>query len=172
VIFVSVGSSTIPFERLLRAVDGLTTDEHLVVQYGPSKFRPRRAQCVEFLSHDQFRAHVEHARVVVIHAGAGSIITTLSLKKHPIVVPRRALHGEAVDDHQLPFARRAGELGLVTVVEELECLGDAIASGPVDTESAADAPGSLERELSRFIEEAVGVATPTTGRGRPRTAWS
>jgi len=147
VIFVSVGSSTIPFERLLRAVDNLAADEQLIVQYGASGFRPRRAECVDFLSNDEFRAHVQRARVTVIHAGAGSIITTLALGKHPIVVPRRAAHREAVDDHQLPFARRAGELGIVTVVED------------------------LERDLSMFIEEAVGKPATAPGRGGPRTAW-
>ena len=171
-IFVSVGSSTIPFDRLLRAVDGLTTDEQLVVQCGPSGFRPRRAECVDFLSYDEFRAHVRRAGLVVIHAGAGSIITTLALGKHPIVVPRRALHREAVDDHQLPFARRAGELGLVTVVEDLNCLADAIARVPSNTVLLEGAASSLERDLSIFIEEAVGIPAPTAGRGRPRTAWS
>jgi UDP-N-acetylglucosamine transferase subunit ALG13 len=110
--------------------------------------------------------------VVVIHAGAGSIITTLALGKHPVVVPRRALYGEAVDDHQLPFARRAGELGLVTVVEDLDCLADAIARGPSKTILLEEAASSLERDLSMFIEEAVGVPASTTGRSRPRKAWS
>jgi UDP-N-acetylglucosamine transferase subunit ALG13 len=150
----------------------LTTEEQLVVQYGPSGFRPQGAECVDYLSHDQFRAHVGSARVVVIHAGAGSIITTLALGKHPIVVPRRALHGEAVDDHQLPFARRAGELGLVTVVEDLDCLADAIATRSIDTDLLLEASSSLERELSAFIEGAVGVPASTPARELPRTAWS
>ncbi len=37
---------------------------------------------------------------MISHAGTGSILTALQLGKRPIVVPRRAAHGEHVDGHQ------------------------------------------------------------------------
>ena len=45
-IFASVGSSTIPFDRLVRALESMETDEDLVVQTGVSTVRPRRARCL------------------------------------------------------------------------------------------------------------------------------
>ena len=48
-IFASVGSSTIPFDRLVRALEGVETDEDLVVQTGVSTVRPRRAKVVDYL---------------------------------------------------------------------------------------------------------------------------
>ena len=125
-IFASVGSSTIPFDRLVRALEGVETDEDLVVQTGVSTVRPRRAKVLDYLGYDEFVALIRSARVVVTHAGAGSVITALGEGKRPIVVPRRAAQREAVDDHQVTFARRAAELGLVTVVEDVSLLAAAL----------------------------------------------
>src|SRR4051812_17389504 len=100
-IFVTVGSSMIAFDRLLRAVDELAVDERLVVQHGASTIEPANAECVDVLSFESFVALVKDARVLVTHAGVGSILTALGEHKRPIVVPRRQMYGEAVDDHQV-----------------------------------------------------------------------
>ena len=42
--------------------------------------------------------------------------------KRPIVVPRRLHLGEAVDDHQLPIARRLDATGIVTLLEDADRL--------------------------------------------------
>ena len=47
--------------------------------------------------------------------------------KTPIVVPRRKAFGEAVDDHQLQLGRRFAQAGLVTLVEDPDGLGEALA---------------------------------------------
>ena len=56
---------------------------------------------------DELVEHVRRARVVVSHAGVGSVLTALANGKRPVVVPRLHRFGEAVDDHQLPFAPQA-----------------------------------------------------------------
>jgi UDP-N-acetylglucosamine transferase subunit ALG13 len=159
VILVTVGSSTFPFDRLLRAVDALPRDEELVVQHGASGVRPAGARCVEFLPFDDLAALVRQARVVVTHAGVGSILLALSNGRHPVVVPRLRSFGETVDDHQLECARRFGRDGLVTVVEDPALLGAALAAasdsvaGPAE---AADVP--LVLELKAYIRAAVASA--------------
>jgi UDP-N-acetylglucosamine transferase subunit ALG13 len=155
-IFVSVGSSTIPFDRLLRAVDCLTVDERLVVQHGASSIRPQRADCVDYVAFDEFVGLVREARVVVTHAGAGSTLTALAQQKRPIVIPRLTAFDEAVDDHQLPFARRAGELGLVTLVEDVDDLAAAIAEHSSDSALHGSGRGAIEIELRSYLEENIG----------------
>ena len=107
-------------------------EEDLVVQHGASAVRPRHAECVDFLDYDEFVGPHRQARVVVTHAGVGSVMTALAHGRRPLVVPRRVDFGEAVDDHQLTFARRADELGLVTLVEDVSDLA-AISAYEADT---------------------------------------
>ena len=96
----------VPFDRLLRGIEDASIDERSSFSTdfrGPA----RNAECVDFLGHEEFISLVRGARLTVTHAGAGSIMTALAEGKRPIVVPRRKSFGEAVDDHQLPFARRS-----------------------------------------------------------------
>jgi UDP-N-acetylglucosamine transferase subunit ALG13 len=77
-ILVTTGSSGGPFDRLLATVDRFGIDEEIVVQHGPSSLRPQGATCVDFVPFEQLRRLVSHARVVVSHAGVGSILLCLS----------------------------------------------------------------------------------------------
>jgi UDP-N-acetylglucosamine transferase subunit ALG13 len=118
-IFVTVGTNETRFDRLLRAVEDLGHGgEDVVVQAGASDVRPAGARCVDFLPFDAMVEHVDRARVVVTHAGVGSILLALSRGRRPVVVPRLHRFGEAVDDHQVPLARRLAGRGLVTLVED------------------------------------------------------
>jgi beta-1,4-N-acetylglucosaminyltransferase len=154
-IFVTVGSSTVPFDRLLRASVG-TREEELVVQHGASAVRPVGAECVEYLDYDEFVRLLRRARIVVTHAGVGSVMTALEHGRRPLVVPRLASLGEAVDDHQLTFARRADELGLVTLVEDVGELAATIAGHDGEAASVAFGQSPIEAELRSYIEECVG----------------
>lgn len=127
-ILVTVGTNEARFDRLLSALDGLAGDEPLYVQHGPSPVRPRGATCVAYLPFDELAALIRDARVVVTHAGVGSTIAALVNGKRPVVVPRLARFGEAVDDHQVPFGRRLHEAGLVELVEDPAGLAEAIAA--------------------------------------------
>ena len=90
VIFVSVGTNEAPFDRLLRAVASLPLDEDVVVQHGHSRSaRSAGARLLDFLSlRGDGRPH-PRARVVVTHAGVGSVMVSLANGKRPVVVPRR-----------------------------------------------------------------------------------
>ena len=158
-ILVTVGSSRFPFDRLLRAVDLLPRDEEIVVQHGPSEVRPSGARCVPFIPFDSLGELVREARLVVTHAGVGSILLALSHGKQPLVVPRLRRFGETVDDHQLESARRFGRDDLVTLVEDPQELAGVIASLDGTTRPdrrQEDVP--LVQELRRYIRAAVGAA--------------
>lgn len=157
-IFVTVGTNEAPFDRLLRVVADLRVTEPCIVQCGASAVRPLGARCVDFLSFDEVAAHVREARVVVCHAGVGSVMVALMNGKRPIVVPRLHRFGEAVDDHQLTFARRFQQAGLVELVEDTAKLGAAIAgvSGPVPATVRGET--TLAQELRAYLDGAVNGA--------------
>lgn len=151
-IFVTVGTNEAPFDRLLRALDSVAGGEELIVQHGPSGVRPQGARCVEFLSYEELAEAVARARVVVMHAGVGSIMTALANRKRPVVVPRLRQFGEAVDDHQLGLGRRLHEAGLVTLVEDLDELAGAVENATAELGIDLGPSPRLVADLKSFID--------------------
>lgn len=160
-ILVTVGTNETRFDRLLLALGGLGSAEELVVQHGPSPVRPAGARCVDYLSFDELTAEMRRARVVITHAGVGSTIASLLNGKRPVVVPRLARLGEAVDDHQVPFGRRLHDAGLVRFVEDPADLPAAVAAD-AGSEAVELRPNRrLVAELRSFLDER---ALPPAGR--------
>jgi UDP-N-acetylglucosamine transferase subunit ALG13 len=153
-VLVTVGTNEARFDRLLAAVDALDLGgERVIVQYGSSRVRPEGAELVEFLPFDELDALTRSARAVVCHAGIGSVAMALAHGRRPIVVPRLREHGEAVDDHQVFFARRLEAAGLATVVEDLDELGTVLAAGHG---APAPEPGpDLAIELKSALDAAL-----------------
>jgi UDP-N-acetylglucosamine transferase subunit ALG13 len=154
VIFVALGTQAYPFNRLLRGLDGV--DEELVVQGGASTHRPGGATWFEFLDYSELVQYVRAARVVVSHAGVGSVMTAVAEGKRPVVVPRLARYGEAVDDHQLPFARRLDGAGLVRLVEDPAELRDAVSGTPDPPAVGVGSEASLAADLRAYLEQLAG----------------
>jgi UDP-N-acetylglucosamine transferase subunit ALG13 len=117
VILVTVGAQ-MPFDRLVSAVDAWASrarDADVFAQIGPSRLEPRHVKWVKFLEPDDFRRRVEEARVVVAHAGMGTILTALEYGKPLVVMPRRGDLKETRNDHQVATAERFKALGHVHV---------------------------------------------------------
>ena len=163
-IFVSVGTHEAAFDRLLRAVGELRLDEELVVQFGPSAVRCERATAeFDYLPFEEMMELVRRARVVVTHAGVGSVMLALSNDKRPVVMARLRAFDEHVDDHQLELARRLADAGLVDLVEDAADLTDAVVrdSEPPSTESGAPWLGASLREyLAERLGEPAAAAAP------------
>jgi beta-1,4-N-acetylglucosaminyltransferase len=152
VILVTVGTNEAPFDRLLQAVETLSTDEKVVVQHGSSTVVPANAaRTYDFLLFDDLVGEMRASRVVVTHAGIGSIMTALSCGRRPVVAARLVAHREAVDDHQLPVARRLEEAGLVTLVEDLAQLEDAVARAGEEVDVSLGADERLVNELREYV---------------------
>jgi beta-1,4-N-acetylglucosaminyltransferase len=154
VIFVTLGTQEFQFDRLLHALDALPGDEELVIQCGRASFRPARAEWHDHLGFEELLDGIRRARVVVCHAGVGSVLTALEERRRPVVVPRLHQFGEAVDDHQVPFARRLAATGAVLLVEDLDELPAALAA---QEPSAASRLGghALALDVKGYLESLV-----------------
>jgi UDP-N-acetylglucosamine transferase subunit ALG13 len=160
-IFVTVGTTHFQFDRLIVGVASLETDEEFVVQRGPSLASAGNARVVDFLSFGELADYIRRSRVVVSHAGVGSIMVALSEGRRPIVVPRLARFGEAVDDHQVQVAEMLAERDRVRLVMEPESLGDAVTRG-VDADSTAPLGfGPLVDVVAGEVERAVRLQRTT-----------
>ena len=122
--------------------------------------RPRSTgtgvELVDFLSFDEMADAIRRARAFVTHAGVGSVLVALANGKRPIVVPRLAALGEAVDDHQLQLGRRFAASGLVTLVENPAELPTALAATMHDA-TVTPTAGALAADLRAYLTAAVGA---------------
>lgn len=153
-IFVTVGTSTFSFERLLRGVDALEVDDEVVVQYGASAFVPTTTVAEAFMPYPTVVERMRTARVVIAHGGVGSILTALHVGHRPVIVPRQAHNSEAVDDHQLQLAVRLAETGLIELVTDVSLLGTAVAAVR-DGGSRSSADSALVDAVREFVDSAL-----------------
>jgi UDP-N-acetylglucosamine transferase subunit ALG13 len=167
-IFVTVGTQ-LPFDRMIRAIDwwaGQHREEKVFAQIGPSQYRPCNLEFASFLDADECLARVESAKVIVAHAGMGSIITALEFGKPIIVMPRRADRNEHRNDHQLATARGLLVQGKVVVafdeahlVEKLDNL-EMLVRGNVNGRGRPDeASPQLIATLRKFIDSGTYKAS-------------
>jgi UDP-N-acetylglucosamine transferase subunit ALG13 len=113
-ILVTVGGQ-LPFDRLIRAVDAWAegSGAELFAQIGAGEYEPRHMRWERFLSPARFRETALEAEAIVAHAGVGTILTALELRRPLLVLPRRAGLREHRNDHQLATARHFAARGHV-----------------------------------------------------------
>lgn len=120
-IFATTGAQ-LPYDRLIMMLDHVASriDEKIAAQFIPDKFTPHNLEVSGFISPVDFDRYVREARIIVAHAGMGSIISALTYRKPIIVVPRLASLNEHRNDHQTATAEKMRDLGYVYVAET-EC---------------------------------------------------
>ena len=153
-IFVTLGTQEYQFDRLLSGLEGV--GEELVVQGGPSSVRPAGATWFDFLEYPELLEHIRRARVVVSHAGIGSVMTVVAEGKRPVVVPRLNRYSETVDDHQVPIARRLADAGLVSLVEDPDQLAAALVETPA-APATLGGEGGIVADLRAYLLEIAEV---------------
>lgn len=161
-ILVTVGTNGAAFDRMLSQLDDVAPGEEVVIQRGPSERAPAGSFCVDYLPFAEVDRLVRSARVVVTHAGVGSVLVALAGGHRPLVVPRLRTYGEAVDDHQLLFAERLDADGLVRCIADPSDLRAAIAEGSTrrSGEGLRGGESPLVADLSAYIASQCSVAEP------------
>jgi len=99
-IFASVGTNQLHFDRFVKGVDNLASQitEEVVIQIGYCLYRPRYARYFEFCEFRKMLSFVKKASIVVAHAGFGIIGECIRCNKGLVLVPREYRFGEAVDN--------------------------------------------------------------------------
>ena len=116
------------FPRLVKGIDDIAgqIQEEVVMQIGSTDYIPRNGRWFRFTDYEEMKQLNSQARVVITHAGAGSIITALKAGAAIILVPRLSQYGEALDDHQLQLANAMSANGRAKVVHDVRELGNAL----------------------------------------------
>ena len=116
-IFLTVGGQ-LHFDRLVRLVDEWALEHpqvEIFAQIGKAEYRPENFDSVPLLEPAQFRSELAKATTIVAHAGMGTILTGLELRKAILLFPRLARLREHRTDHQIDTARYFANEGLVRV---------------------------------------------------------
>ncbi len=122
-IFVAVGTQ-LPFDRLVGAVDEWAFRagrDDVFGQVGKTSLSLKSIDAVDFIGPVEFLERCRAASLLVAHAGMGSILGALELRKPLIIMPRLASRGEHRNDHQLATAKSfVGKAGIYVAHDESE----------------------------------------------------
>lgn len=157
-IFVTVGTRTEGFDRLVTWMDDLATEtDHAVrMQIGHSATVPDNAEWFRFVDDvSEIDALTRSADLVVGHGGAGTILTTLEAGTPIVCVPRLERHGENYDDHQLQLTRRLADRDTIALAETKADLREHVLDPPdlAPVESTPDLASTIERRLAALDED-------------------
>lgn len=147
-IFVTLGTiKPYRFDSMIDAIlrTGLASTS-TVWQLGETLRSDLPGRAVAEVSAEEFRSLALGADVVVTHAGVGTILNLLEWGVHPVVVPRRRIRNEHVDDHQLQIAHLVHSLGVAQVAETPDLQADQLLAAAMLTN--VERPTSAAPELA------------------------
>ena len=106
-IFLTVGTQ-LPFDRLIRYMDSIAQqiDEEVIGQIGNTPYKPENYNFWPNLTPREFENKISQCRVIVSHAGIGSVLTAQKYGKPIIIVPRKAAFKEHRNEHQLATCKQ------------------------------------------------------------------
>lgn len=153
-IFITVGTHYLGFERLIKKMDDIAsrTEEEIVAQIGSTMYKPKNIKYFSFVDEEEkILEFYKKSRVIVTHGGAGTLSTILSIKKPLVIVPRLKKYNEHIDDHQLELTEVLNDRGLATVVYDVEKLEDALNNTNFKTKHQKHNNGNLVTFLKQYI---------------------
>jgi UDP-N-acetylglucosamine transferase subunit ALG13 len=130
----------------------------MAIQRGYSKYFPRNVKHFDFVPLDTAVEYIRKARLVVSHAGIGTIMLCKEYGIPLLILPRRKKYGEVMNDHQLEIVKVLEEKGdeNVHVIYEEDQLEEKImyilqgekSYTPIDNVGKRN----LVRTIKKFIE--------------------
>ena len=151
-IFLTVGTQ-LPFPRLVNAMDQIAGRlyEPVLAQTAVS-CRCHNLIVEPEMTSSRYQRVLRQARLVVSHAGIGTVLAAQEAGIPVVLVPRRADLGEHRNDHQIGTVRSlVGRQG-ITAVWNTDGLGDVLGEG-FDVPAVRSSPGldSLVTRLRHYI---------------------
>lgn len=154
-IFVTVGTQA-PFDRLIKIIDEIAPQlgDEIVAQTFNGSYKPFNIKTISFISPVEFDEYIDKAKMIITHAGMGTIISATVKDKPIIVFPRKLSLGEHTTDHQMATAKKMREIGLVHVAFEEEELKKMLLNSDLKClkHLGSTASDSLINSLKNFIE--------------------
>ena len=163
-IFVTVGTHTQSFNRLLEEMDKLVGNdkikEDVIAQIGYSTYEPKNFEWFRF---DTFKRlnKCYKSRIVITHGGGGSILNGLINSKVVIAVPRLKKYGEHTNDHQVDLVKKLESNKKIIAVYDIKDLYKTISNANKMKLIPIDSGKMLEKAIERiemFMKENIKEA--------------
>jgi len=162
-IFVTVGTHPGSFDRLFKKLDELVErgviKEKIFAQVGKPNYIPKNFEWVKDLRFEEFQERIKNAKVVITHAGVGSILNCLELGKVCIAVARLKKHNEVIDDHQMEIAEAFGKMGLIIPVIEVEELENALEKAKSFKPREMKIEGNVQKIVEDYLSKLRMIKT-------------
>jgi UDP-N-acetylglucosamine transferase subunit ALG13 len=125
-ILVLLGTFDIEFKRPLLEIDRLCKEgfitEEVIVQNGYTVIETNHLILKPFIPPKELDELHRNARIIITHAGTGSLVKAIGYKKKVIGIARLKKLGEHVDDHQIEILDKFAELHYILPWRENETL--------------------------------------------------
>jgi UDP-N-acetylglucosamine transferase subunit ALG13 len=120
---------TYGFRRAVDAVlrtlpDIAAPDAQVLWQVGVTDVSDLRIEAVNAVPAASLKTAIASADLVIAHAGVGSALTVLDQGRAPVLLTRRKIYNEMVDDHQLMIAAELDRRGLAVSRDPDELTSD------------------------------------------------
>lgn len=116
-ILVLLGTFHIEFPRPLIEIERLVKagklNEEVIVQNGYTNFASPYFTLKPFMQSEDLDKLYQDARLIITHAGTGSIIKGVKMGKKVIAIARLFKLGEHIDDHQLEILTEFVKMGYI-----------------------------------------------------------
>lgn len=155
-ILVTVGMQ-LGFDRLITAMDTIAPSlgMEVIAQTGKGNYAPKNMTAHQSIAPAEFEELVQKSRLIVSHAGIGTVLTAQRFATPIVLFPRRFDHGEHRNDHQVATVRNlAGRSGLLVAMDEAD-LAPTIAKGLATKGQSAEPSATaqqLHAAIGNFIE--------------------
>lgn len=157
-ILVLLGTQDKPFNRLLDAISKAKKDkiikDKVIAQIGCTTFHDKNINTFDFKSKEEIEKLIEDARIVITHAGVGTITECLQKDKKVIVVPRLKKYGEHTNDHQMQITKEFAMKNYVLPLYDTKNLSKTLDKiktfKPVKYESNTE---NFKKQIKKYIEE-------------------
>lgn len=134
-----------PYTRIVRRLlEILPPEVEVLWQTGATDVTELGIEGVFALPEKELSVAMREADVVITHAGVGTALAALEVGKCPVMAPRLAVHGEAVDDHQVQIADQLSQRGLAVTVDAEQITFDHLRKAAGRTVGAPADPPAFE----------------------------
>ncbi len=162
-ILVTLGTQDKGFERLLKQIDKEiekgNIKEKVIVQAGYTKYKSDNMEIFDLIPSDEFEELVSKARLIITHAGAGSILTAIKKGKVVIAAARLKKYGEHTNDHQIQIVKEFAKLGYILELRDFQKLGKLIEkSKTFKPKKFVSNTDNMVKIISDYVEEVNHVS--------------
>jgi len=146
------------FPRLVKKMDKISysLEEKVIIQIGNTDYKPKNAEFMRFVTREEIEGYYRNARIVVSHAGIGTILSAHKYNKPIIIVPRRKEYQEHLDDHQMEIAEKLEKEKIGIVVYDVKNLREAIKSPEDKGMKRLDNENKLITNLKNYLSTLEG----------------